>query len=50
MKSVSLGIGIVAGAALAFTAVNSLYPDVMRRMKKDGTRALRSVKRAAKLN
>ncbi len=45
MKALAMGLGMVAGAALTFTAVNAMYPDVSRRMMRDGKRMLRSTKR-----
>lgn len=47
MKSITLGIGMIAGAAIALTAINSLYPDVSKRMLRDGRRAARNAKRTA---
>lgn len=47
MKSVFMVAGMAAGAALAVTAVSAMYPDVMKRMKRDGGRTLRSLKRTA---
>lgn len=44
--SLGLGVGIVAGAAIAAAAINSLYPDVPKRMARDGRRAMRVTKRA----
>lgn len=40
MKPLAMSIGMVAGAALAVTAITTMYPDVPRRMKRDGKRAL----------
>ena len=45
MKPLAMGIGMVAGAALAVTAITSIYPDVPRRMVRDGKRAFRAGKR-----
>ena len=45
MKTVAMGLGVVAGAAIALTVVNSLYPDVSRRMMRDGCRMVRCTKR-----
>ncbi len=45
MKALALGLGMVAGAAVTFTVVNSLYPDVSRRMMRDGKRVVRGAKR-----
>ncbi len=43
--SVGIGIGMVAGMVAATAAINSMYPDVPRRMVRDGRRAMRSTKR-----
>lgn len=45
MKPLALSIGMVAGAALAVTAITAMYPDVPRRMKRDGKRAVNMGKR-----
>ena len=45
MKSLAMGLGMVAGAALAVTAITTIYPDVPRRMKRDGKRMLHMGKR-----
>ncbi len=45
MRSIAMGLGMIAGAAITLTVVNSLYPDVPRRMMRDGKRAVRSAKR-----
>ena len=50
MKAMDIGFGMAAGMAVAVTAVNALYPDVWRRMKRDGKRAARSIKRSSILN
>lgn len=44
--TLGLGVGIVAGAAIAATAINSMYPDVPKRMMRDGRRMVRTTKRA----
>ncbi|MDO4563981.1 MAG: hypothetical protein Q4C04_00005 [Clostridia bacterium] len=49
MKTAALGIGMAAGAALAVTIINSLYPDVPRRMMRDGKRLWKKSKRACQL-
>ena len=49
MKVAALGIGMAAGAALAVTLINSLYPDVPRRMVRDGKRMWRKSKRMCKM-
>ena len=46
MKTLTLGIGVLAGAAAAVTLVSSLYPDLPRRMMHDGRRVMRHTKRA----
>ena len=45
MRAIHMGIGVLAGAALALIAVNSLYPDVPRRMMRDGRRVCRQTRR-----
>jgi len=45
MKSVAMGLGMVAGAAITLTVVNSLYPDLPRRMMRDGRRMVRQTRR-----
>ncbi len=45
MKALSMGLGMVAGAALAVTAITSMYPDVPRRMKRDGRRVVQMGRR-----
>lgn len=45
MKSIAVGLGMVAGAAITLVAVNSMYPDVTRRMMRDGRRCVRDTKR-----
>ena len=49
MKTAGVGLGMVGGMALAVTAMNALYPDVWRRMKRDGKRAARAIKRSSLL-
>ena len=43
MKATGVGLGMMGGMALAITAMNALYPDVWRRMKRDGKRAARAI-------
>lgn len=43
--TLGLGIGVVTGVAMATMAINSLYPDVPKRIMRDGRRAVRSTKR-----
>lgn len=45
MRMLSVGLGMAAGAAVTLLAVDSLYPDVKRRMVRDGKRAVRTAKR-----
>lgn len=45
MRSVSMGLGLLAGAAIALTVINSAYPDVSKRMMRDGRRAVRNARR-----
>ncbi len=45
MKTLSLGFGMVAGAAIALTFVTSMYPDVPKRMARDGRRFVRTTRR-----
>lgn len=45
MKSLALGLGMVAGAAIALSVVDSMYPDVRRRMMRDGRRMVRHTRR-----
>ena len=49
MKPAGVGLGMVGGMALAVTAMNALYPDIWRRMKRDGKRAARAITRSALL-
>lgn len=48
MRSIALGIGVglVAGITVATAAIGSLYPDMPKRMQRDGRRAVRTTKRA----
>ena len=45
MKVVSLGIGMAAGMAIAAVAINCMYPDVSRRMMRDGKRIAHCTKK-----
>ena len=45
MKSLAMGLGMVAGAAITLTVVTSLYPDVPRRMMRDARRMVRDTRR-----
>ena len=47
MKPAGVGLGMVGGMALAVTAMNVIYPDVWRRMKRDGKRAARAISRSS---
>ena len=49
MKATGVGLGMVGGMALAVTAMNALYPDVWRRMKRDGKRAARAIQKSSLL-
>ena len=40
MRMAMLGIGMAMGAAAAATAMCTLYPDIPRRMKRDGKKVL----------
>lgn len=44
--TLGLGVGIATGVAMATMAINSMYPDVSKRMLRDGRRAVRTTKRA----
>jgi len=43
--TLGVGIGMVAGMALATAAINTMYPDVPRRMMRDGRRVVRCTRR-----
>ena len=45
MKTVAMGLSVIAGAAITLSVVNSLYPDVPRRMMRDGRRMVRNTRR-----
>ena len=45
MRTIHMGLGVIAGAAIALTVVNSLYPDVPKRMMRDGRRFVRQTRR-----
>ena len=49
MKATGVGLGMVGGMALAVTAMNAMYPDLWRRMKRDGKRAARAIQRSSLL-
>ena len=49
MKTAGVGLGMVGGMALAVAAMNALYPDVWRRMKRDGKRAARVIQHSSLL-
>ena len=49
MKATGVGLGMMGGMALAITAMNALYPDVWRRMKRDGKRAAWAIKNSSLL-
>ena len=46
MKATGVGLGMIGGMALAVTAMNAIYPDVWRRMKRDGTRAAKAIQKS----
>ena len=46
MKATGVGLGMIGGMALAVTAMNAIYPDVWRRMKRDGKRAAKAIQRS----
>ena len=39
-----LGVGMVVGAAAAAAAVCTMYPDIPRRVKRDGKRMIKRTK------
>ena len=45
MKVLSVGIGMAAGMAMAAAAISCLYPDVSRRMMRDGRRIVHCTKK-----
>lgn len=45
MRSFAIGLGMIAGAAITLTAIGSMYPDIPRRMIRDGRRAARETRR-----
>lgn len=45
MRSFAMGLGVIAGAAITLTAISSMYPDIPRRMIRDGRRAVRETRR-----
>ncbi|MCL2672728.1 MAG: hypothetical protein FWF10_11985 [Clostridiales bacterium] len=45
MKTLALGIGLLAGAAVAVSVVSSVYPDIPRRIARDSRRWMRGAKR-----
>ena len=49
MKTPGIGLGMIGGMAQAITAMNAIYPDVWRRMKRDGKRAARAIKHSSLL-
>ncbi|HHT87219.1 MAG TPA: hypothetical protein GXZ61_06120 [Clostridiales bacterium] len=48
MKSGLVFLGMAAGAAVAAVSISMMYPDIYRRMVRDGRRALRKGKRFAR--
>ncbi|MBQ6236387.1 MAG: hypothetical protein IJK54_10765 [Clostridia bacterium] len=45
MRMAMLGIGMAMGAAAAATAMCTLYPDIPRRMKRDGKKVIQRTTR-----
>lgn len=45
MRTIHMGLGVLAGAALTLAIVNSCYPDIPRRMMRDGRRFVRQTRR-----
>ncbi len=45
MKTLHTGLGVIAGAAITLTILNSLYPDLPKRMMRDGRRCVKSMRR-----
>ncbi len=45
MRTVHMGIGALAGMAVTLLVINSLYPDIPRRMMRDGRRLCRQTRR-----
>ncbi len=45
MRSLAIGLGMIAGAAVTLTAISSMYPDIPRRMMRDGRRVVRNTRR-----
>ena len=49
MKAAGVGLGMIGCMVLKVTTVNAIYPDVWRRMKRDGKRAARAISRSSLL-
>ena len=45
MRMAMLGVGMAVGAAAAATAMCTLYPDIPRRMKRDGKKIIQKTQR-----
>ena len=45
MRAIYMGLGVLAGAALTLTVVNSCCPDVPKRMMRDGRRFVKQTRR-----
>jgi hypothetical protein len=45
MRMAMMGIGMAVGAAAAATAMCTLYPDIPRRMKRDGKKVIQKTQR-----
>lgn len=43
MKGLALVLGMTAGAAITVTSLCMMYPDVSRRMMRDGKRVISSI-------
>ncbi len=45
MRMAMMGVGIAVGAAAAATAMCTLYPDIPRRMKRDGKKVIQKTRK-----
>ena len=45
MRAFHVCAGVIAGAAITLVLVNSMYPDVPRRLARDGRRFVRQTRR-----
>jgi len=50
MRLITLGVGVgmIAGATVATMAIGAMYPDVPRRMLRDGKRVMRCTRRTVR--